>query len=458
MPAVAVVGAGVTGLAAAHRLKQLGIPAVVYEATDRVGGVVESRRRDGYLAEFGPNAIAAPPPRFAELLTELGLDARRVAAAPTAAKRYIVRRGRLWPLPTSPKQLLTSRLLSNGAKLAVFGEPFVEPADSPIEESVAAFVRRRFNQEVLEYAVDPFVAGVCAGDPEQLSLRHAFPRIHAMETSHGSVLKATAQMAKAKRRSDGPVPVLAETPISFQDGLQELPDAFARSLGDAVRLGSPVSLLRRSPDGWTVAAKFGDPAMYDAVIYAAPAYSVDDIDSEFVGGERLSGLQSIEYPPVAVLVLGFPRNEITHPLDGFGFLVPKVEQRHVLGVLFSSSLFPARAPEDHVTLTAFIGGARDPQFAELDEHTLVARVLDDFRALLGVRVDPTFRAHRLWPRAIPQYVLGYGRFKELMDDLERRNPGLFFAGNYRDGVSLTDAVMSGEHAAARVAESLARLA
>jgi len=450
MAAIAIVGAGLTGLTTAYRLKQRGARVVVYEASDRIGGSIKSEHRDGYLAELGPSSLAAPSGPVAGLLSDLGLEATRVRASSTARNRYIVRRGRLTRLPMSPAELLTSRLLSNVAKLAIFGEPLVETGDSPLEESVAAFVRRRFNQEVLDYIVNPFIAGVFAGDPEQLSVRHAIPKLHALERTHGSVMKALVQMMKARRQAG---PELGSV-ISFRGGLQEIPDALGRELNSAVRLRAPVTQLRSGPKGWTVGAAFQTPELFDAVVYAAPAYSLDEIDLDLVAAERLSTLSSILHPPVAVLALGFRREQVAHPLDGFGFLTPEVERRRVLGVIFSSSLFPDRAPAGHVMLTAFVGGTRDPDFVQADPQTLTARVLDDLRPLLGTRGEPTFRAVQVWPKAIPQYVLGYGRFKEIADDVERRNPGLVLAGTYRDGVSLGDAIGSGEQAAARIAELL----
>jgi protoporphyrinogen/coproporphyrinogen III oxidase len=393
--------------------------------------------------------MPAPSGSVAGLLSDLGLDASRVSASPAARNRYIVRRGRLARLPMSPAELLTTRLLSNVAKLAVFGEPLVEASDSPLEESVAAFVRRRFNQEVLDYIVNPFIAGIFAGDPEQLSVRHAVPTLHALERSHGSVMKALVQMMKARRAVPGSGAV-----ISFRGGLQEIPDALGRELHSEVRLRSPVTQLRSGPRGWTVGAAFQTPELFDAVVYAAPAHSLDEIDLDLAAAERLSTLSSILHPPVAVLALGFRRDQVTHPLDGFGFLTPEVERRRVLGVIFSSSLFPDRAPAGHVMLTAFVGGTRDPDFVQADPQTLTARVLDDLRPLLGTRAEPTFRAVQIWPKAIPQYVLGYGRFKEIADDVERRNSGLVLAGTYRDGVSLGDAIGSGEQAAARIGELL----
>jgi oxygen-dependent protoporphyrinogen oxidase len=449
MAAVAIVGAGLTGLTAAYRLKQRGARVVVYEAGDRIGGSIKSERRDGYLAELGPTSMAAPSGAASGLLSDLGLEATKVTASPAARSRYIVRRGRLTRLPMSPAELLTTRLLSNVAKLAIFGEPLVETGDSPLEESVAAFVRRRFNQEVLDYIVNPFIAGIFAGDPEQLSVRHAVPKLHALERNHGSVMKALVQLMRDRREAPGPEPV-----ISFRDGLQEIPDALGKDLGSTVRLRSPVTQLRAGPRGWTVGAAFQTPELFDAVVYAAPAHSLDEIDLDLAAAERLSTLSSILHPPVAVLALGFRRDQVTHPLDGFGFLTPEVERRRVLGVIFSSSLFPDRAPVGHVMLTAFVGGTRDPDFVQADPQTLTARVLDDLRPLLGTRGDPTFRSVQIWPKAIPQYVLGYGRFKEIADDVERRNPGLVLAGTYRDGVSLGDSIGSGEQAAARIAEHL----
>jgi oxygen-dependent protoporphyrinogen oxidase len=448
---VAIVGGGLTGLTAAYRLKQRGSRVVVYEASDRIGGVIKSERRNGYLAELGPNSLSAPSPGVAALLGELGLNGRQLTASPDASTRYIVRRGRLVRLPTTPAELLTTRLFSNTAKLAIFGEPLIEASDSSIDESVAAFVRRRFNQEVLDYLANPFIAGIFAGDPEQLSMRHALPQLQALERAQGSVIKAFAQKMKARRANaagasqDGSL-------ISFRDGLQELVNALGARLSGEIRLRSPVTQLRQSSRGWTVGAAFQTPELYEAVIYAAPAHSLDEIDLDLVASERLSTLSSIGHPPVAVLALGFRREDVSHPLDGFGFLTPEVERRRVLGVVFSSTLFPERAPEGHVMLSVFAGGARDPDFVQVDLQTLTARVLDDLRILLGIKAEPTFREVQVWPKAIPQYTLGYGRFKDIADEMERRNAGLLLAGTYRDGISLGDAIRSGERAAARALE------
>jgi protoporphyrinogen/coproporphyrinogen III oxidase len=284
MGAVAVVGGGIAGLTAAYRLKQRGTRVVVYEAGDRVGGSIRTERRDGYIAELGPNALASPSPALRTLIAELGLEPSLLPASPAAKNRYVIRKGKLLPLPLSPQALLTTRLLSNGAKLAVFGEPLVEAGESPVEESVATFVRRRFNQEVLDYVANPFVGGIYAGDPEQLSVRLALPKLYALERTHGSVIKAFGSMMRARKRdAEAGAAAVAGGLMSFRSGLSELPEALGRALHSEIRLRAPVTQLRAGPKGWTVGAAFQQSELYDGVVWAAPAHRVDELDLDFPG-------------------------------------------------------------------------------------------------------------------------------------------------------------------------------
>jgi oxygen-dependent protoporphyrinogen oxidase len=453
MGSVGVVGGGVAGLAAACRLAQLGLDIVLYEAGDRVGGVVGTERREGYLAEFGPNSFAEPEPAVARLLTELGLDARRVDANAAARVRYVVRRGRLIPLPLSLPAFLTSRLFSVRGKLAIAREPFVRPGDPNVEESVAAFVRRRLGREALDYAANPFIGGIYAGDPEALSVRAALPKLYALEREHGSIIRGAMALARVRRERVAPGP--AGVIRSFRAGLAEMPEALVRRLEGRIRLRAPVRAVGRVHAGWTIVTDQGE-TRHEAVVYGGPAHALAELRVECAGRERLADLKAIPYPPVSVLVLGFRRADVAHPLDGFGVLVPAVEGRRILGVLFSSTLFPGRAPEGHVTLSAFVGGARQPDLARLDTEAITRLVLVELEALLGVSGVPTFRRHVFWPRAIPQYVLGYGRLARLMDEVEAANPGLAFAGAYRQGVSLGDTIASGLAAAERAAAAVGR--
>jgi oxygen-dependent protoporphyrinogen oxidase len=439
----------VAGLAAAYRLVRQGHDVMVYEASSRAGGSVHTERRDGFLAEHGPNSMQTPSGTVAQLLRDLGLDDRRVVASRAARKRYVVRNGRPQALPLSPPALLTSSFFSAKAKLTLLTEPLASAAPAG-DESIAAFVRRRFGHEVLDYAAAPFVSGIYAGDPEALSIRHALPRLHAMEREYGSVMKgAVKAVVRAAAKGGGAPPLM-----SFREGMGELTDRLAASLGARIRLGAGIQRLRRSEPGWDVEAP-GGTLVHQGVILAAPAYALATIQLGAEHGDRLADLAGIPYPPVAVLVLGFHRGQVEHRLDGFGMLVPAVERRRILGVVFSSTLFPDRAPPDHVTLSVFAGGACQPEVAALEPGVLEELVLRELGDLLGVRGAPVFRAHTRWTRAIPQYVLGYERFTAVLDAIEAANPHLRFAGSYRQGVALGDALRSGLDAADRLHDRLA---
>ncbi len=437
---VAVVGGGVTGLAAAYRLQTLGFEPTVYEAAPKIGGVAGTQRRNGFLAETGPNSLAAPKPAAAALFTELGLAERLLEASPAARKRYIVRDARLVPLPLSPIELLTSPVLSPGAKLRLLREPFIPPSDPAIDESIAAFVGRRFGPEPLTYVAAPFAAGVYAGDAEALSVRHALGRLYALEQEHGSVVSGLLAQARAARR--GRAGGMAGRIVSFPNGIGELTEALAQRLGDRICTASPVRRIGREGSGWAVTTDHGSEA-YQGVAFAAPAYALGEVAFDCDRAERLREVAAIPHAPVASVVLGFPRGAVAHPLDGFGVLVPAVERRRVLGTLFSSSLFPGRAPDGHVTLTSFVGGAGRPELVQLGADALIALVREELTELLGAFGDPVFSQVSVWPRAIPQYVVGYQRWLDLLDEVEGANPGLALAGSYRFGVSLGDAIISG---------------
>jgi oxygen-dependent protoporphyrinogen oxidase len=441
---IAVLGAGITGLSAAWHLRQAGATVVLFEASDRVGGVIESIREDGWLRETGPNSVLEGPPELADAIAATGLESRRLYAGEAAKNRFVVRHGRLQPMPASPGSFLRTRLFSSRAKLRLATELFRARGRRSAEESVAEFTVRRLGREFLDYAIDPFVGGVYAGDPARLSVRHAFPKLLALEQEHGSLLRG----AIAKRNSrGGPAGRL----FSFPDGLAELPLALARELGAAVRRRTPVLALRRQDGAWAVVHERGGETRterFSAVICALPGDALARLPIAGVpnsGG--LSALLDIEHPPVATVFTGFRREDVTHPLDGFGLLAPRVEQRRILGTLFSSSLFPGRAPAGHVALTTFVGGSRQPALGGLDDPELLRLVQAELAALLGVRAPPVFARVRRHPRAIPQYTLGYDRFQAACTAAEASAPGFYIGGNCRDGVSLSACLAAGKRLA-----------
>jgi len=470
MKSVAIIGAGITGLTAAFYLKRKGIPVTVYEAGERVGGVIKSVRQDGYLAEFGPNTILETSPKITQFIRDTGLESRRVNSNPKAEARYVVRYKQPIAMP-SPIGFFTTELFTAKAKLAVLREPFVPRRRDKKEESVAEFVVRRLNQEFLDHAIDALVAGVYAGDPYKLSLPQAFPRLAELESRYGSLIKGQIFGARERKRR-GEIAKDRAPKFSFDEGLQVLPDALHEQLGDAVKLSTAVTKLTQMEGGWQVSTSSGE-GEHSAVIYAGTAHKLAELkvilgDAALPRGPEIGAAQQhrptdkidfaafseIRYPPVASVVLGFRRKDVKHPCEGYGMLIPKIEGFKILGTIFSSSLFPNRAPAGHLTLTSYIGGERQPELALLPPDRLVAMTREDLRVLLGVNGEPTFRFTVLYPKAIPQYNVGYGRYREWMNEIENKAAGLFFAGHYRDGVSLGDSIMSGCNITVRVEKFL----
>ncbi len=279
MSPVAIIGAGITGLSAAFKLRQRGIPVMVYEGSGQVGGVIRTVRRHGWLAECGPNSILETSPQIPDLMRELGLISRRIYSAPRAEKRFLVRNGRLVQLPGSPQGILTTRLFSWWAKLRLFGEPFIRRAPAEVEESLAQFVMRRLGQEFLDYAVNPFVAGVYAGDPAKLSVKHAFPKLHALEQRYGSLILGQVLGARERRRRKE-ISKQGAKKFSFDDGLRVLTDALGLWLDDAIRLHTPIKRIARMNSGWRLLASHGCELAteHSAVLLAMPAYQLAKLE------------------------------------------------------------------------------------------------------------------------------------------------------------------------------------
>jgi protoporphyrinogen/coproporphyrinogen III oxidase len=439
-----VVGGGIAGLAAALRLRNEGRDFVLYEAAGRPGGVIRTVRRDGYLVDVGPNTLLPRPEALEQLIGELDLGDARVWADASTSRRYVVRDGKPVPLPSSPRDLVATPLLSTRAKLRLLREPFIRRGATDGDESLAAFVERRLGSEVLDYAVNPFVAGVFAGDPERLSARHAFPKMWGLERDHGSLIRGAV-----RGRKRGPKMVATGTrPFSFRDGMQTLPDALVRALGEAVHVDSPVRSIRRTEVGYALDVERAGQVhevFTDEVILAVPAHRLAAM--LVAPPVDLAPVAAVTHPPVTVLALGFRREDVGHPLDGFGVLVPGREPFRLLGALFSSTLFPGRAPGGHVLLTCFLGGMRHPEDGSLSEAEQVAMACRDLARLLDVRAEPAFVLRQPWSRAIPQYETGYGRVLETLGRLEAEWPGLAVAGSVRGGISLGEALVSGFAAA-----------
>jgi len=430
---VAIIGAGITGLTAGFELKQRGVDCTVFEASDRVGGVIQTVREEGFLVECGPNSILDTHPNLGELVADLGLENNKLPANPVAQNRFIVRDGEPIALPSSPPAFFTSKAFSAKAKLRLMREPFIKSKSNECE-SLADFVVRRLGQEFLDYAINPFVGGVYAGDPAKLSTAHAFPKLYALEQEYGSLIKGAIKGAKERKRRAETASKDAKM-FTFDSGMDVLPRQLAMKLGDAVQLNSPVEGFQCLENGtWQVNGE-----EYSDVLLAIPAHALPKLDVPL----DLAPFADIYYPPVASLSLGFGINQFTHPLNGFGMLIPKVENRYSLGALFPSSIFPERAPGGMTLLTVFIGGAMAPEKALQDEAELLANVQKDLEDLLGLSGEPHYLRLSVSPKAIPQYVIGYERFLDHMKQIEVNHPGIHFAGHYRDGISVGNSILSG---------------
>jgi oxygen-dependent protoporphyrinogen oxidase len=468
---VVVVGAGISGLAAAFRLARGGMRVAVLEASPRAGGALLTHEEAGFRFELGPNTVVEGDPGLPALIRDCGLEGERLEAAPEARRRYLWHRGRLVPLPGGPLSFLLSPLFPVAAKLRLLREPWAPPPPAA-EETLAAFVRRRLGQHFLDLVVAPFVSGVYAGDPERLAVRWAVPRIAALEAEHGSLMRGALARRKASAAPRGRM-------ISLRGGIEELPRRLAREVGD-VRFGLTCRRVLTigggagsdGRGGRFVVEHDGGAVAAERVLLAVPADAAAALLDEATQG-RSRAFAEIPYPAVAVAAAGYRREDVAHPLDGFGFLRTSVsaprrtggpgetggwgEARgpggtsaaagardpgtlRILGCLFSSSIFPDRAPAGHVTLTAFLGGRTDPEVATWSDERVATVAHDDLRRALGARAAPVVNVVHRWPRAIPQYELGHGRFVALRRDLERDFPGLHLGGNYLHGISVADCV------------------
>lgn len=449
---VAVVGAGVSGLTAAWWLQRGNVDVTVLERAGQPGGTIRSVIEDGWLVESGPNSALETTPLFGQMFAELGILDRRLYPDASAERRYILRGGRLHPLPMSPPAFLKSRLWSTAGKLRLLKEPFIGRARK--EESIAEFVERRLGREFLDYAINPFVAGVYAGNPEQLSVRAAFPKLYALEQKYGGLVRGMIGGRRERKRRAETAKDRAKL-FSFAGGMETFPRAIGDVLGTRFRGGVEVTAIEHRGGGtvpFTVWGRAGgkvEKVEADAVVLAVPARAAGALLASFSRGlsDRLAG---VWYPPVAEVFLGFRLEQIPRPLDGFGFLVPAKEDRRILGTIWSSALFPHRAPDGHAALTTFVGGARQPELAALPDRELVELVTGELRSIMGIRGAAVFARVIRWEEAIPQYHLGYQVLLDEIDATERSRPGLFLCANYRGGIAVGDCVMNGERTAQSV--------
>ena len=497
---VVVVGAGIAGLAAAHRVVELaqrdGLPidVTLLEGRERLGGNIVTHRRDGFLIEGGPDSFITQKPWGLALVKRLGLEGELIPTNPACRRTFVVRKGRMHPVPEgfllwAPTRIwpyVVSRLFSWPAKLRMGLELFIPRKDHGTDgdESLSSFVTRRFGREALERVAQPLVSGIYTADPTDLSLRATMPRFLDMETRYGSLIKAMRRERKAAQAAHRPSPLTggkqggqtpahsqAGTPsvprkgpadsgarysmfVSFARGIATLTDALAARLpAGSVRTSAPVSRVSRENAGWRVQLADGSHESADGVILACPAYASADMLRDVDGG-LADELAAIRYASSATMSLAFRREQVSHPLDGFGFVVPVVESRTLIAATFSSVKFAGRAPDGWVLMRAFLGGAMQAHVFEMDDETLRTAVLRDLAEIVGVRGEPAFTELYRWPKSMPQYPVGHlDRVKRIEACLVKL-PGLAVTGNAFGGVGIPDCVHSAETAAEKIVAGL----
>jgi len=479
---IAVVGGGISGLAAAHRLLELDptCDLTLYEAGPRLGGVLSTVHRDGYQVEQSADNFITTVPWGIELCRRLGLGAELIQTNPAHRRAYVARRGRLHTLPDGFLMMAPARLwplaltpiLSPWGKLRAALEYFIPPRKDQDDESMAGFVRRRLGREAFERLVEPLVSSVYAADMERLSLLATLPQFREMERRHGSLIRAMRRQMKTQRQVNTESGARYSMFVTLREGLSSMVEAIAARLPQrAVRLQTPVGRIEQSGSGWLLwasqlapgdspgakcyspGAKCASPGAkcegFDGLILATPsgtaARLLEPIDAELAGQ-----LRSIEHSGTAVVSLGYDREQVGHPLLGAGAVVPAIEQSPILAVSFSSQKYAHRAPEGKVLLRAFVGGARRPELAEMDDRELLPLVTAHLARLLDIHGQSGFCDVAHWPGTMPQYHVGH---LELVAQIERRLaelPGLELAGNAYRGVGIPVCIHSGEQAAERL--------
>ena len=442
---IVVVGGGISGLTIAYVLlnRNRDLDITVLEAENRPGGKIWTEKTDGFLCEKGPNGFLDNKPWTLELCKSLNIKPLR--SNENSKKRFIYLNEKLNALPDSPKAFIKSDLLSWSGKLRLLLE--ITAPKGPADETVADFILRRLGKEALDKLIDPMASGIYAGDPYKMSIQNCFPRIKELEQEYGSLIKALFKIRKekkAQKKSNGTSQVSVApggTLTSFYDGAQTITDSLAEKLGNRVKLGAPVQGITKNNNSYQVYIP-NETLEADIVIIASPAYTAAEILNDF-DSDLSKSLLKISYPHVSVVCFGYRKEKLKHPLNGFGFLVPFVEGRKILGTLWDSSIFPNRASEGHALLRTMVGGAKFPDIAMLDNSKLTDMVFDELKPILDLSANPDLVRVYRWEKAIPQYLLGHNNILNSIDEQLNKHQGLYLAGNSYRGIGINDCVENG---------------
>ena len=458
-----IIGGGITGLSLAHWLGLGENPEgwELWEASDRLGGTLRTDHVDGYSVDWGPNGFLDREPLTLQLVDEIGLRDQLEPANDNAENRFIVKNGKLHAVPLSPIKILSTGLLNPWEKLRILGEPFISARRDDSDESIYDFAARRIGHGAARMFVDPMVSGVFGGVAKELSLPSCFPIMREMEMRHGGLVKGMLAIKKERKRQErgerasgtpaGPGGRLT----SFKGGLDALTRRLGERLRPILRTSHGVSNVTSDADGWTVFGKAGEKAQARRLVVTCPTFVATQIFKEY-DPDLSTAFGAVSYAPIIVVVSGHKREDISHPLDGFGFLIPRHQRIRTLGSIWTSSIFPNRAPDGHVQFRTMLGGAGDKSVLNLTDEELWQTVRREVGPLIGMQADPVFMRIYRWERGIPQYVLGHRERRARLEERVSHHRGLHFAGNAFYGVGLNDCVKMAKQVADQIRPEHAR--
>lgn len=464
---IVVMGAGISGLSTASAIENLAarhelhVEVSVLEKMSRTGGKISSIKEEGYLCEWGPNGFLDNKPMTLELCTSLGIDSRLLRSSDNARKRFIYAADQLHRLPENGPAFLKSKLISWPGKLRLAAEMMIPPKRDGEDETLANFARRRLGSQALERLIGPMVSGIFAGDPETMSLQSCFPRIYQLEQEYGGLLKAMIKLGKKKsaERKAGKQVASAAGPggvlTSFQAGIQELTDALEQKLHGEILTNCGVTRIEPRTDGFLLRLEDGRQLETELLVSSIPAHALADILAP-TDESAAALLSQIPYAPMNVVCFGYERDKISRDLSGFGYLIAKGEQRHTLGTLWDSSIFPNRAPAGQVLLRSMHGGATNPAAALMGDEEIRQQVMDDLRRIMGIEAAPDFVRIFRHQRAIPQYVSGHAARVAQLNQKLKEFDGFFLTGNAFSGVGINDCVNASNQTAQKVIDELRR--
>lgn len=439
---IGIIGAGISGLSLAYHLQKLDIPYILLEASEQAGGYIRSVQensinRKSYVLELGPNSIMLDS-ELKQFINEIGIQGELLSSNDISQNRYIFRAGKYRKLPAKPSQLLFNSYFSFSSKLAIFRER-KKPKQNLENETLSSFFERRFSKEIVDYALNPFVAGIYAGDPDQLLVAKAFPQLYNYEQQYGSVLRGLMKNKGIERRK----------PYSFKKGMQALPLGIAKKLTNLKR-EKVITDVQKHHNGFMLYTNEGQSYDVKQLVIATSAPAAQSFLSNTYP-EFGKALGNIYYPPMVAVHSAYKRIDVKHPLNGFGGLNPKIEGLYTSGSIWTSSIFADRCPEEEVLFTTFVGGSQLPENTKHSEQITLGRVHQELAENYQIKNSPIYRNMHKWDKALPQYDNNILEAHRIAEQLE--NEQLFVCANWKDGVSLPDCIKKGKELATQLAKT-----